>query len=220
MSTWDSAYLLQSFNRKAGRPSTDDITDASKYQRLSDAQNRIVALLQAVAPESLYPKVGYGSLPTLTTTDHQVFTFGTDPSGYALFPMGKGGIYASLNDIPGAPWRPGVDYILEGTQIRIPNNGTWSGPLYWYGVTAPPDITAIVQPSLFPEAARELIVIEAVRQFSQEYLRNPALTDEMLNEFDTRAWPTWTLTWKTQFRAGGALDWWTGYQYNNPEFTA
>lgn len=210
MATWDSAYCLQSFNRKAGRPTTDAITAAQKYERLSDAQNRVIALMMGVVPYSLLPKVAYGSIPTLTTTDNQTFTFGTDANGYPVFPMGKGGVFASLNDIPNNPLLEGRDYISEGYQIRIPNNNTYTGTLYWYGVTQPADITASTQPAIFPEAARELIVIEAVRQFAQEYLRNAALADEMAAEWDTRAWPTWCLAWKTQFARGGALRTWTG----------
>lgn len=205
MATYDSADCLLSFNQKAGRPVSDAITDPAKYLRISRAQNRVVALMAAVAPRSLYPKVAYGSLPTLTTTDNQVFMFGTDGSGYARFPMGHAGIYSSLNSIPDNPWLEGRDYISEGTQIRIPNNGTYSGTLYWYGIAQPADITESDQPALFPEAARELIVIEAVRQFSQEWLRNAALTDEMGNEWE-RVWPMWCQVWKTQFRSGGALN--------------
>lgn len=216
MATWDSADLLTSFNEKAGRPAVDSITDARKYARLAKAQNRVIALMAGVVPYSLYPKVAYGSLPTLTTTDNQVFTFGTDTNGYSVFPMGKGGIYSNLNDIPDFPWIEGRDFISEGTQIRIPNNGTYTGTLYWYGIGQPADISASVQPALFPEASRELIVIEAVRQFSQEFLRNKELADEMRLEWDDGngrgAWPTWCLTWKTQYRKGGALNAFTGMQ--------
>lgn len=191
------------------------MTDASKYDRLSRAQNRVIALMMGVVPYSLYPKVAYGSLPTLTTTDNQVFTFGTDAAGYPIFPMGKGGIYTSLSDIPSNPWRPGIDYMLEGTQIRIPNNNTYSGTLYWYGIGQPPAITAVVQPSLFPEASRELIAIEAVRQYAKEFARSGPLADAMETEWNGNGnrvglWPTWTLAWKTNFKQGGAMQWWTG----------
>jgi len=208
---YDSEYLLKMFDRKAGRPDADTITDASKYERLSEAQNRVVAIIASVAPRSLYPKVAYGSMPTLTTTDSQVFTFGTDSNSYPKFPMGHGGIYPSLNAIPDSPWVEGRDYIVEGNQIRIPNNRTHSGTLYWYGISQPPDITASVQPSLIPEAARELIVVEAVRQFAQEWLRNAPLADEMSNEWE-RLWPVWSMVFKTQFRSGGALQSFTGFQ--------
>ena len=201
---YGSAYLLTQFNRKAGRPATDAIPDAAKYQRLSESQQRIVAMLSAVAPASLYPKVAYGSLPQFTTSDNQVFTLPVDANGYPTFAMGHGGVYSSLNDIPDSPWMEGVDYLNEGTQLRIPNNGTYSGALYWYGVVSPAELSASVQPVLYPEASRELIVIDAVRQFAQEGVRNPPLIDEMTNEWD-RAWPQWCLVWKTQFRKGGAL---------------
>jgi len=79
--------------------------------------------------------------------------------------MGKGGIYQNLNDIPDFPLMPGRDYMVEGTQIRAPNNGTLPGTLYWYGIAQPDNITAISQPALMPEASRELIAVEAVRQF-------------------------------------------------------
>lgn len=209
MTTWDSAYLLKMFNRKAGRPAADTITDAAKYERLAEAQNAVIAQIAAVAPKSLYPKVGYQSLPTLTTTDNQVFTFGTDANGYPNFPMGQTGIYPNLNSIPDYPWKQGVDYISEGNQIRIPNNNTYSGPLYVYGIFQPADINATTQPAIIPEPSRELIVIEAVRLFNQEWLRNAALADEMNNEWERR-WPMWCAVWKNQFRSGGALNVFTG----------
>lgn len=210
MSTgWESTDLLALFNSYAGRPTTDAITDAQKYARLARAQNRVIGLMSAVCPNSLYPHVAYGSIPTLTTTDSQIYTFGTDAEGYAKFPMGKGGIFASLNDIPNGPLRPGVDYMVEGTQIRAPNNGTLPATLYWYGIGQPEDIDATVQPVLTPEASRELIVVDAVRSFAREFNRNLPLADTMDETWGTPQqpglWAQWCLVWKTQFRHGGAL---------------
>lgn len=202
--TWDSAYLLKMFNRKAARSTTDAITDPLKYERLSEAQNNIISQMMAICPKSLYPKVPYASLPTLTTTDSQVFTFGTDSNGYPIYPLGHAGIYPSLNAIPNWPWREGQDYISEGTQIRIPNNNTYSGTLWWYGAQQPTDIDATHQPSIFPEAARVLIVIDAVRTFAQEGVRNVELEDDMQAEWE-RQWPRFCLLWKTAYRQGGAL---------------
>ena len=204
MASWDSSDCLALFNQMAGRPTADAITDAQKYAMLSKAQNRVIAMMAPVVPNSLYPKVSYGSLPTLTTTDSQVYTFGTDAQGYAQFPMGQGGIFASLNDIPTNPLRPGADYMIEGTQIRALNNTTLPATLYWYGIGQPADMTALVQPALFPESSRDLIVIEAVRRFAQSYVRNLALKDEMELEW-AKAWPLWCHTWKTAFKQGGAL---------------
>lgn len=206
MSAYDSPYLLSMFNRKAGRPSVDAVTDVSKYERLSESQNRVIGLIAGIAPSSLYPKGGYSSLPTLTTTDNQVFTFGT--VGSPIFPIGKVGIYPNLGAIPSHPWIEGRDYLAEGNQIRIPDNRTYSGTLYWRGITPPPAITESVDPVLQPEDARELIVIDAVRQFATEHDRNEGLASAMTNEWNV-AWPTWCLVFKTQFRSGGALGSWT-----------
>lgn len=219
MATFDSPYCLSWFNRKSGRPATDSITDVSKYQRLTESQNRVIAKMMAVAPKSLYPKVSYANMPQLITTDQQVFTFGTDANGYPISPMGKTWIGPSLSGLLDTPWVEGYDYLNEGTQIRIPDNRSFGGVLYWYGIPNPPDITATTQPSIFPEAARELIVIDAVRQFATEYVRNPDLASAMSAEWGD-AWPTWTLSWKTAFRTGGAVGGITGRDlalgsYNN-----
>lgn len=171
-------------------------------------------MLSGIMPNVLYPT---GAFPTLSTLDNQIFTFGTDANGYPIAPMGKTGIFSDLSAIPSCPWRQGIDYLNEGTQIRIPNNGTYSGTLYWRGITPPPDITAVTQPVLFPEASRELIVLDAVRQFSTEYDRDPSLAANMQSEWVGNpqlnligAWPSWCLVWKTQFQAGGAIGSFTG----------
>lgn len=217
--TWDSAYLLALLNRLTGRPASDSITDASKYQRLSEAQNEIVGDIAGIIPRVLYPAVGYGSIPACSTTDNQTFTFGTDSNGYAVSPIGKVSIYTSLNDIPTNPWVANRDYIPIGTTaIQIPNNNTYSGTLYWRGITNPPDIDATHQPSLFPEASRELIAIRAAYNFAGEGNRNPDLAALMAVRYGAPlsvapgrfAW--WCLTWKTQFRSGGVLSQVTGAQ--------
>lgn len=208
-SGWQSTDLLAMLNRYTQRPTTDSITDTTKYRRLTEAQNRVVAMIAGIAPNSLYPKVAYGSIPTLTTTDNQVFTFGLDSNDYAVFPMGNAKIFTSLNQIPNTPWVEGVNYMNEGTQIRIPNNLTYTGTLYWYGMQQPSDIDATHHPSLLPEASRELIVLEAAKQFAEEGGRNPNLADRMQALFD-RMWPRWCLVWKRQFSDGGALALYSG----------
>lgn len=205
MAAWDSADLLDQFNRLAGRPTTDSgITDVQKYARLARAQRRVIADIAAIAPNVLYPTADASSYPTLTTTDNQRFTFGTDADGNKIAPIGKTSIYTSLANIPDFPWIEGVDYLNEGTQIRIPNNGSYTGTLYWRGITTPLDITATNQPALFPPSSRELIVVDAVRQFAMEGVRNPVLAAEMAAEYD-RLWRKWCLTWRTAFKRGGGL---------------
>lgn len=200
MATWDSAYLLGQFNRLAARPDTDAITSATKYIWLAEAQNEVVADIASRSPNVLY-----GAPAALSTSDGGfTFTFGTDSNGYALFPMGKVGIYPTLNSIPDIPWNEGVDYLNEGIRIRIPNNRTYAGTLYWRGITPPPDISASTQPSLFPEMARELITMTAVKNFAQAGNLDPELAQQMMDQY-SRAFPRWMLVYRTQFRNGGAL---------------
>lgn len=206
MATWTSAELLTRFNELAGRPaSNDSISDTAKYRRLSDAQNVVLADAAARVPRAFYSKAAYGSTPTLTTTDNQVFTFGTDANGDPLFPIGKFRIFENLSAIPDYPWVEGIDYLWEGTQIRIPNNNTYSGTLYWRGIAPVADITALVNPSIIPVSFRILIVYEAVRRLSEEGQRNDALADRMQANYDA-TFAKYCLTLKTAYSNGGALD--------------
>jgi len=211
VATWDNAYLLKLFNRYAGTASSGGtITDADKYERLSDGQNRVIAEMAFRCPNSLYPHTT--SLPTMTSVaDGNIWTFGTDANGYAIAPMGKAMIFPNQASFPDYPWVEGSDYVNEGTQIRLTNLRTWSTPLYWYGVTPPGDISASLQPALFPEASRELIVLEAVKQFALEGERQNGLLERMQLELD-RAYPRWLAVWKTQFSSGGALGGLSGLQ--------
>ena len=208
---WDAADCLARFNELAARPTTDAITADNKYKRLARAEQRVISDIAAVFPQALYPKVGYASIPTLSTSDGgQTFTFGTDAEGNAIAPVGKTEIYPSLESIPDSPWVEGVDYLWETTQIRIPNNRSWSGTLYYRGVVFPTPLAADEEPHLDPAAARELIVVEAVRQFAAEGARNPALAALMRDEYDNRLWPRYAHLWRTAYSSGGALIAYTG----------
>lgn len=224
---WTSAYLLTVFNRYTGRPKADSVTVPSKYERLTEAQSSIVADIAAICPWVLYPTVTYANMPTMTTSDNQIFTFGTNATtGFPIAPMGRTGIYSSLAAIPDCPWVEGVDYLNEGTQIRIPNNGTYSGTLYWRGITPPGPISddADEQPSLYPEGSRELIPLRAAEMFLLEGGRNPQLAAVYHAQYVNR-WARWCLEWRTAFKGGGVLGHVTGMQvaigsYNNFPFAS
>lgn len=215
-----SADLLTRFNQLAGRPTADVISDALKYQRLADAQTEVIADIAARAPWTLYYKGTNGSWPTLTTADNNVFTFGNDVNGDPLFPEGKVMIYPSVNAIPDCPWREGWDYLQEGTQIRIPNGGTYSGTLYWRGIAPVLPISGSNQPSIIPPPARILIVVKAVMNFAQEGNRNPALYQQMYQRYwgnpaasQVGDFARWMLVFKTQFQNGGAIGQLTGRDF-------
>src|SRR5512146_1746233 len=104
MPLFDAADCLAQFNELAMRPATDAITDTIKYQRLARSQRYVVSQIASRFPQALYPKVGYGAMPTLSTSDSQVFTFGNDANGQAIAPIGRTMIYTSLDGIPNDPW--------------------------------------------------------------------------------------------------------------------
>lgn len=139
-----------------------------------------------------------------STTSDQVFTFGFNANGWPIMPMGKTLILPSLASFPDFAWIEGLDYVNEGTQIRLPNNRTWTSPLYWYGVPQPPDITASVNPILNPEGARELIVLRAATMFLEEGNASETLSNRLQARY-REAWGRACLAWKTQFSDGGAL---------------
>jgi hypothetical protein len=200
MATYDSSDLLSRFNRLAKRPSSDEITDAVKYALLAQAQMDVIYEIAIRAPYALYQDPA-----ALSTSDNKEFTFGTDGNGHAVTPYGYVGIYPSLNAIPDMPWVKGLDYLDEGTLIRIPNNRTYGGTLYWRGIATPADIASGTQPALRPAPARVLIVIKAVWNFALEGGARPALADAMERMW-AQQFPVHMAGWKTRFRGGGALD--------------
>lgn len=205
-SGWGSADLLARFNLLAGRPTADAFSDTDKYQLLADAQQSVFSKIVSIAPRSIY-----GEPQALETSDGgYTWQFGVDGDGYPLFPLGKVGIYPRLDAIPQYAWTPGVDYLDEGVQIRIPNNQAWSGQLYWYGITPPAELSDTVPPILQPPAARMLIVIEAVRQFAESFARNPNLQATMSDRWN-RDFGPWMTAIRTHFRGNGMwLSSWRG----------
>lgn len=201
MASWDSADLLSQFDELAGRPSTDEITDAQKYARLARAQMSVIEDVAAIYPYCLYRS---GGPTTLTTSGNKVYTFGSDGQGHADGPLGHVAVFRALEDYPDSPLIEGVDYLDEGTQIRIPNNRTEQATLYWTGIPTPTDISASQEPALRPAPSRRLIVIKAVEAFGREGAHDLSLADEM-GRYYAREFPKHMLAWRTRFRRGGAV---------------
>ena len=199
MATYDSADLLSRFNRYAKRPTTDEITSPEKYAILATAQMDVIREIAIRAPYALYQDPA-----ALSTSDNKEFTFGTDGNGHAVMPYGDVGIYRSLNDVPDNPMMLNVDYLDEGTLIRIPNNRTFASTLYWRGIATPADISASQEPALRPAPARVLIVFKAVENFAREGGARAALADEM-EYLWRKEFPIHMANWKTHFRRGGGL---------------
>jgi hypothetical protein len=119
--------------------------------------------------------------------------------------MGRAGIYPTLSAIPNYAWRPDVDYLDEGTTIRMPNNTPYAGTLYWYGVTPTQALSATVQPVLNPPPIRMLIVRRATASWAETgNIRNERLADRMAGLFEKEFGEAMTLLRK-HFKNGGAL---------------
>lgn len=200
MSTYDNADLLLRFNALAARPSSDEYTDADKYALLATGQMKVIQEIAVRYPDCLY------QAPTAMSTSDggATYTFGTDSNGYAVMPYGHVGIYSSLSNVPDNPWVAGVDYLDEGTLIRLPNNRTYSGTLYWRGIPTPSDISASIQPAIRPAPARVLIVYKAVEEFGLRGGLNPEVTTAV-QALWSREFPLWMANWRSHFRKGGML---------------
>lgn len=188
MATWDKADCLSKFNSFAQRPSSDEISDATKYQWLSMAQQEVYHELATHVPHVLY-----GAPTALTTSDSKTFTFAS-----SITPIGHVEIYPNLQSIPDSPLIEGVDFLWEGGRLRIPNDRTWasSATLYARYVDTPADITASVDPVLTPSPARELIVFKGVQLFAPT-VGDDALESRMAQRY-ALALAKWLLVFKTQ----------------------
>lgn len=198
---WTSNDLLQRFAAMAGLPAQGAPSVAQRFGWLADGESEVINRIAAVKPSILY-----GAPTAMTTADGGLtFTFGTDGNGYALFPMGQAGIYPSLNAIPGGAWVPGQDYLDEGTTIRMVNATPYTGTLYWYGITPKQQMSASVQPVLYPPPIRMLSVIWATKCFAEAGgIRNERLSDRMEKRFEKSLGETMTMLRK-HFKSGGGL---------------
>lgn len=188
--------LLARLRTQLRRPATDEtLTSPQGYQLLTDAQQELF--------EDLMVRANFANLqaPTLMTTADGgfTFTFGTDANGDAIVPMGHVGLYPSLASVPDYPWQEGVDYLNEGSQVRIPNNRTYAGTLYYRGVIPPAPISASSAPTLKPAADRVLIVYAAAALYAGwGDLRDPTSYRALYE----RGFARLCLRLKTQFRLG------------------
>lgn len=107
------------------RPATDGaftVTTADDvlYDALTEAQDAMTKLIATYIPDCMI------SDPTamVTADSGKTYTFGTDVDSARYFPLGNFSVFATRADIPDFPLLPGVDYLVEGTKIRMPNNTT------------------------------------------------------------------------------------------------
>lgn len=152
MAYLDRADIILRVKDRLNRPTTDSAftiaaTDDVWLRFMTEAQDDVTKMIATYIPDAMI------SVPTaLVTADSGItYTFGTDTDSANYFPLGHFSVYASRSDIPDFPLEPGIDFIIEGTRLRMVNNvartfgdgGPWAQT-----VNASNVITSSTQPSI------------------------------------------------------------------------
>lgn len=140
------------------------------YTLLTEANTAWTAYIANIAPEVLYPI--YGPVLMQTADNGLSYTFGIDPDGNQITPIGRYEIreYPTGREwMEGADWDPTADFIDEGWRIRFPGQVArtyGNGP--WVRFVAPGGtISATVQPSLQPPMLNQLLVWNALAKWAR-----------------------------------------------------
>lgn len=178
MAFLDSADIVRRIKLRLNRPTTDQAftvttTDDVLYDFATEAQDRVVKLLATFAPDAMW------TAPTaLSTADSgKTFTFGTDVDAASIFAMGHYRVYDSRSAIPDNPLIAGIDFTVEGTLIRIPNNSTRAfsdGGTPWVQWVSPSNVvTSATQPTL-PKIARMAMISDGARRAAERLDQDPS----------------------------------------------
>jgi hypothetical protein len=169
MSLYDTPDCLSRLRRTIRRDSAVDFPlDADCYAWLAEAQMEIFQWLAVYAPKACI----IAPAQLVTADAGYTYTFGTDaalPTSYTdLYPIGQVQIYRALADIPDWPMKEGVEYLMEGHRIRMPDNRPFSGPApYYQCLTLPDTLDGSVAPVLRPVQARQLLIDGASVKYQQ-----------------------------------------------------
>lgn len=163
MTMYSRSDLVRRLKVRIGRPTTDEAftvttTDDVYDDKLSEAQDHLIQKLGLYSPEAIW------TVPTLLTSSDSGYTygFGTDTDSAAIFAFGHFLVFENKNSMPGYPLTVGVDYTIEGTVIRIPNNvpRTFAdGPYAQYA--APSNVIDVTHEPVVPKIARLALLSEA-----------------------------------------------------------
>ena len=212
MADWDSADTLRRFKDEAGLETASELDDTTEtYPLIADGQEEAVRMIAARYPYALY------QTPTALTraSDGKTYSFGT-VNGQAVMPMGWVQIAPRLSAFTGeffSGWVEGVEFLDEGTLIRIPSNRSYSGTLYGRWVPRPARVTSAVGISLLPlEIGVPLSVNRAVAKWARQGNQRPDIVKVMdeqfgkpLGNYPPGLFAEAMLTYKRRFRGGGAL---------------
>lgn len=177
MAYLDRADLVRRLKLRLARPTSDEsftvTTTGDVYDDfLTEAQDRLNKLLGTYVPDAVW------TIPTaITSSDSgETFTFGTDVDGAAVFAFGHFQVFESEEAIPDYPLTPGVDFTVEGTKLRIPNNGSRTGSL-WVQYAAPSNVIGSASEPTVPKVARMALLVDAERRCWEKIGRDDKAVD-------------------------------------------
>lgn len=138
MAYLDRTDLIRRLKVRLNRPATDAAftvtsTDDAYDDALTEAQDELTKLIATYIPDvmTLAPT-------SLTSSDGgYLYTFGADADTANKFALGFFSVFATRADIPDNPLVPNVDFLIEGTRLRIlpvntPRTFSDSGPYAMY----------------------------------------------------------------------------------------
>jgi hypothetical protein len=171
MAYLDSADIVRRIKIRLNRPTTDQAftvtsTDDVLYDFATEAQDRIVKLLATFAPDAMW------TVPTamVTSDSGATFTVGTDVDSATIFAIGHYKVYAQRSNIPDNPLIPGIEFTVEGSLIRMPNNTTRvfsDGATPWIQYVAPSNVVASGSQPTLPKIARMAMISDASRRCAE-----------------------------------------------------
>jgi hypothetical protein len=204
MPLWDGAQLVKQFKLEAGLQDASEMDDSVDIcPMLSIAQVKVLNRISAIYPNALYSP----PFQLIASADRTTFSFGTDSAGNPIVAKGWVQISPRATAFSGdsfAGWVEGQDFLDEGDKIRVVSNRTYSGTLYCRAVLTPPDITLLVPPVLNPPDARQLIVVQAVKDFAGQGEQNAKVAARMQAKWN-EDFPALMLTMRKRFRGGGGM---------------
>lgn len=196
MAYLDSADCLLRVKNRLNRPTSDEAftrssTDDIAYSAMTEANDELIKKIAVFIPDAMV------TAPTLLTSadSGKTYTFGTDADAAAIFALGHFAIYENLESIPDYPLTDGVDYVIEGTKIRMPYNDTrtFSAGPYAQSVTPGNVVNSSTQPTC-PKIARLVMVEDTARRLAPLVGQDPRDFDEPYND----AWTNLLAAVRTQ----------------------
>ena len=210
MAAFDYNDMLARAQRDTRTSGSADFPAATDWQAwFTDGENFIKGIVAYYCPRAEI------SAPTLMTTSDGgiTFTFGSDSAGNAIEPFGNVTLYRRTGDIPDFPMELGVDYLDEGTKIRMPTNVAMAasfpdGAPYFQGIVPTVAIDGSTAPTLIPADKRVITVAYACARYAKAggaFDPSPYEEQGLNGEQWPRGLSSWILQLQHKYARAGVL---------------